>query len=192
MVRIYLPPTRPSARPSLIGAILGGLAASGGILVANQAADRLGLTELDLLRVLGLTFREPDVDGVRSAGLAWYVTSGGLVVPLLYWLGFSLLGRVGGGAGVSLGLVHYVVSGCVLAMTHPQRPKRLRGKGRPMGGFVFAYGPLEWGANLAGHLVYGMLVGRLALPRVRAQPARPYATAASPARDLPEIVARPA
>lgn len=156
-------PIGQSARPAGFGrAVLGGAIASTAILLANQAADRLGLTDLDLLRVLGLTFRDPNQAGIRPAGLVWFGLSGGLLVPSVYWLGFRLLGRSGAANGALFGAVHYVVSGAILAATTPRHPKRRVGHGRPLGGFVSRYGPLEWLANLTGHLLYGVAVGRAA------------------------------
>lgn len=152
----------PPRTATLGGAVLGGGLASAAILAANQLADRLGLTDLDLLRVLGLTFRDPGQDGVKPAGLAWYSLWGGLLVPTLYWLGFRLLGRAGARLGGAFGMVHYVASGALLAATTPRRPKQQAGQGRPMGAYVSRYGPLEWRANLAGHVLYGVIVGRVA------------------------------
>ena len=150
-------PDRPP--PSLRGAVLGGTVGAVAIMATNQLAESLGLTELDLPRVLGLTFRNPGQEGVKPTGHAYYAAWGGLVVPGLYWLGLRKLGSVGGRAGLALGVVHYLLSGAILAVTTPRRPKCRRGKGRPMGGFVSGYGPLEWTANLGGHLAYGALIG---------------------------------
>ncbi len=147
------------ARTSIVGALLGGLAASSGILAVNQLANWLRLTDLDLPRVLGLTFRQTGEDQIKRAGLAWYVTSGSLLVPSVYYLGFRLLGRAGPGSGLALGVTHWLISGVLLAASRPRRPKRWLGKGRPMGSFVSEYGPLEWGANVAGHLAYGLAIG---------------------------------
>jgi hypothetical protein len=158
--------TGPACPPATLGgAILGGALAAGAIVLANQLADRLGLTDLDLLRVLGLTFRPPREAGVKPAGLAWYMLSGGVLVPTLYWLGFRLLGRAGAGVGLLFGLLHYVASGALLGATTPRRPKDPVGEGRPMGAFVSRYGPLEWSANLVGHLLYGAVLGRVARRR---------------------------
>ena len=142
--------------------MLGGALGSAAILAVNQLADYLELTDLDLLRVLGLTFRDPNEDGIKSVGLAWYGLWGSLVVPTLYWLGFRLLGRSGAWPGGAFGVAHYVLSGVLLAATTPGRPKRPIGRGRPLGGFVSHYGPLEWLANLVGHVLYGAVVGRVA------------------------------
>ena len=147
---------------SLGGAVLGGSLASAAIIAADQLAERLGLTDLDLLRVLGLTFRDPGEDGLEPAGLVWYGFWGGLLVPALYWLGFRLLGRAGTRPGLLFGTLHYVASGALLAATTPRRPKDPAGHGRPMGGFLARYGPLEWVANLTGHVLYGGIVGRMA------------------------------
>ena len=129
-------------RPARLGgAVLGGALGSAAIVAVNQAADRLGLTDLDLLRILGLTFRDPEDGGIKPAGLAWYGLWGGLLVPAMYWVGFRRLGRAGGRVGGVFGIVHYLASGTLLAATTPRRPKRVVGRGRPMGGFVSRYGP---------------------------------------------------
>lgn len=161
--RLPHPRRRPTA--TLGRTVLGGTLGSAMILVANQLAERLGLTDLDLLRVLGLTFRDPEEAGVRPAGLAWYALTGGVLVPALYWLGFRLLGRSGARPGGAFGIVHYIVSGALVGATTPRHPKRRSGQGRPMGAFVSRYGPLEWLANLAGHVLYGVIVGRVAARR---------------------------
>ena len=160
MVTLSDPRSRVQRPASLGGAVLGGTLGSAGIIAANQLAERLGLTDLDLLRVLGLTFRDPNESGVKPAGLAWYGATGGLLVPALYWLGFRLLGRAGTWPGGVFGIVHYIVSGALLAVTTPRRPKEVSGYGRPMGAFLAHYGRLEWLANLAGHVLYGIIVGR--------------------------------
>ena len=148
-------PIEPSVSPpapSLLGTILGGLGVSVGILAANRLAERLELSELDLPRVLGLTFRDPEQDRVQTTGLLWYFAWGGAVVPTLYWLGFRAPGRTGARAGFVLGIGHYLVSGAILGASHPDYPKQSRGPGRPMGLF-------DWCANLAGHIAYGLVVG---------------------------------
>jgi hypothetical protein len=160
--RAKQPPGSARRPATLAGAILGGVLASGLILLVNQLADRLGLTDLDLLRVLGLTFRSPRDEDVKPVGLAWYALSGGILVPTLYWLGFRLLGRGGAGVGLVFGGLHYVASGAILGATTPRRPKDPAGEGRPMGAFVTRYGRLEWLANLVGHAFYGALLGRVA------------------------------
>jgi hypothetical protein len=150
---------RGDARPSVTGALLGGLGASSGILALNQLATWLRLTELDLPCLLGLAFRQTGEDRIKLAGLAWYLTSGSLLIPSLYYLSFRLLGRAGPGPGLAVGVTHWLISGVLLAATRPRRPKRSVGKGRPMGSFVSEYGRLEWCANVAGHLAYGLAIG---------------------------------
>ena len=56
---------------SFTGALVGGLVASSGILLANQVAERLGVTELDLPHVPGLSFPDPGQYGIKLAGSAW-------------------------------------------------------------------------------------------------------------------------
>jgi hypothetical protein len=142
--------------------LLGGLGASVAILAANQAGRAAGLTELDLPRVLGLSFRGPREAGVREAGILWFLASGGVLVPTLYWLGLRGLNRAGSRAGVVLGAVHYVASGLLLAFTDPEQPKDRGGTGRPMGAFLTRYGLVEQMTNLVGHLAYGAVVGAAA------------------------------
>ena len=139
------------------GAAKGGLTASGVILALNQVAHAAGLTDYDLLQILGLSFGEPDRPTLKWGGLTWYFVTGGILVPTLYWLGFRLLGRAGGGPGACLGVAHYLGSG-LLAASDPRRPRRSAGEGRPMGASC-GYGVLERIANVAGHLAYGFIVG---------------------------------
>ena len=148
--------------PSLGGAAQGGLTASGVILALNQVAHAAGLTDYDLLQILGLSFREPGRPALKWLGLIWYVVTGGILVPTFYWLGFRWLGRAGGGPGACLGVAHYLGSGLLLAASDPRRPKRSAGEGRPMGAFLSGYGLLERTANVAGHLAYGFVVGAAA------------------------------
>ena len=144
---------------SMAATLVGGVVASGVLLLANQAAELLGLTDLDLLRVLGLSFRDPGERKLRAAGAAWYFAAGGILVPLTYWLGFRFLGVAGARWGLALGFVHYLASGVLLAVTEPRHPKRRHGLGRPMGPFLAGYGSLERSINLIGHLAYGSVVG---------------------------------
>jgi hypothetical protein len=142
--------------------------ASSILLLANQGAGRLGMTDLDLSRVLGLSFREPGERKLKLAGAVWYFAAGGVLVPVLYWLGFRFLEVAGARWGLILGGVHYLASGLLLAVTEPRHPKCWQGRGRPMGPFLTSYGPLERSANLLGHLAYGTVVG-IAADRRRAQ-----------------------
>ena len=164
-------PTRIASRhplrnpPTLRGAIAGGTAASALIMAADQLAHPLTLTDYDLPEILGLSFGHRGQRRVKPAGLAWYFFSGGLLVPTGYWLGFRLLGRTGVVPGLGLGIGHYLAAGALLGLTNPERPKRQRGHGRPMGAFLSRYGPLEQAANLVGHLIYGLCVGRAAARR---------------------------
>jgi hypothetical protein len=140
--------------------LLGGLAASAVILIANTAAHARGWTALDLPVVLGLTFRRPGQPGLAAAGTAWYFLSGGLLVPTLYWLALRGLGRSGPGSGAVLGLAHLALASGLLALSEPRPPKG-RGRGRPMGALLRHYGWLERAANVLGHLAYGVAVGML-------------------------------
>ena len=158
-------PTRHAGTRSFTGALAGGLAASSIIVLANQVAERLGVTELDLPHVLGLSFLDPGQCGIKLAGSAWYFVTGGLVVPTLYWLGFRSLGTAGARRGLALGLVHYLASSLLLSVSEPARPKRRHGRGRPMGPLLSGYGALEQAVNLLGHLGYGALVGLAAARR---------------------------
>src|SRR5689334_5507872 len=99
--------------------LLGGVAASAVILIANTLSRRLGWTALDLPVVLGLTFRRPGEPGLVTAGTAWYLLSGGVLVPTLYWLALRGLGRAGPGSGALLGLAHLVLASGLLAVTEP-------------------------------------------------------------------------
>lgn len=153
---------RPGSRPcSLARAVAAGLGASAAILAANQAADRLALTDLDLPRVLGLSFRDPGQVGLKPAGAAWYFLAGGLLVPTAYWLGFRALGGAGLRRGLAFGLLHYAISGLILALTEPRHPKRRHGRGRPMGPLLAHYGAFERVANALGHLAFGAAIGAL-------------------------------
>jgi hypothetical protein len=151
-----------SAAPSLRGALAGGAAASSAIIALDQLAHRLGLTDYDLPKILGLTFRDPGQPGLKLSGLAWYFLTGGLAIPAFYWLGFSAVRRADARIGLGLGALHWLLSGLLLAVTRPPRPKRARGEGRPMGGFLSKYGLLERSANIIGHLAYGAVVGAAA------------------------------
>jgi len=154
------------ARPrSFTGTLAGGLVASSVILLANQVAERLGVTELDLPQVLGLSFLDSGQDGTKLAGSAWYFLTGGLVVPTLYWLGFRFLGMAGARRGLALGLVHHLASALLLRVSEPECPKRRHGRGRPMGPLLSRYGRLEQAMNLLGHLGYGTLAGLTAARR---------------------------
>ncbi len=146
----------------LIPTVLGGLLASAGLIAANQLAHAAGRTDLDLPRVLGLTFRQPGQAGIKPAGLAWYLVSGGCLVPLLYWLGLRGMGQSGPLPGLLLGTVHYLAASALLALTDPPRPKRSFGEGRPLGAFLRHYGAFERWSNLLAHLGYGVVVGTAA------------------------------
>jgi len=158
-------PTRHAGPRSFTGALVGGLAASSALLLANKLAARFKLTDLDLPHVLGLSFLDPGQHGIKLAGSVWYFLTGGLVVPTLYWLGFRALGMAGARRGLALGLMHYLASALLLGVSEPECPKRRHGRGRPMGPLLSGYGALERTVNLLGHLGYGALVGLAAARR---------------------------
>ena len=146
----------------LLSTLVGGVLASAGIIGANQLVHAVGRTDLDLLKVLGLTFRRAGQAGVKPAGLIWYLFTGGVVVPLLYWLGLRLMGRAGPMPGLLLGVVHYFGANALLALTDTEPSEAStdsRGEGRAMGAFLRHYGSLEQVTNVLAHLGYGMTVG---------------------------------
>jgi hypothetical protein len=160
---VDIAPGQPPAR--LVPTLLGGSGASALILIANTAAHARGWTTLDLPVVLGLTFRRPGESGLVAAGTAWYFLTGGLLVPVLYWLALRGLRRSGAGSGALLGLVHLALASGLLALSEP-RPPRRPGRGRPMGALLRHYGWLERAANVLGHLAYGAAVGMASRGRV--------------------------
>ena len=150
---------RPAEPASFIDTLRGGFIASSVLLIANQVATYLRVTDLPLPQVLGLSFLDPNRPGIKLAGSVWYFLTGGLVVPTFYWLGFGFLRRAGAWCGVAFGLAHYVASGALLAVSVPRGPKRPSGRGRPMSPLLSRYGLLEQAVNLLGHLGYGTVLG---------------------------------
>jgi hypothetical protein len=155
--------------PRVPRAMLGGLVATlvtGGLA---HAAKSLGLFRLSFPKLLGTMVT--DGPGAPAIGAVLHLANGvggaGAYLPALLLLPPEL--RVMGGA--ALGTAHSLVAAGLLAALPRLHPAPARAGLRPLR--PLAYGPLTVPALVAGHALYGALIGRA----LRDEPAPPRAAA---------------
>ena len=165
-----------------------GLAGVAAITPLAEAARTLRLGP-DLPRLLG-TLVAPPGCGARALGGAAYAASGP-VFALGYAGALRALGlRPGPSTGAALGLGHWALSGLTLgalSVLHPRRRQPLPGA------FARRYGPVGVVGTLAGHLLFGAVVGALLRPRLPSRPDHLWLPGAPPREAaLPQAPTPPA
>ncbi|MGZ3688728.1 MAG: hypothetical protein ACXWP5_01005 [Bdellovibrionota bacterium] len=150
-------PSRAYRSPSL--AFRSGLLAGLASVCVMALAHAVGVFKFDLLTMIGTFFTRSNTPLTWVLGFFIFILFTG-VVGLAYAAAFRVLGRSGGLAGASLGVIHWLWSGGalgILSAMHPLIPYALPDPG-------------YFGANLGGgttitligvHLIYGAMVGLL-------------------------------
>jgi hypothetical protein len=146
----------------------------GTLMWAGFAASVLAACTFWLLRTTGLTrfspttllgcmvHRDPRLPLTETTGVVLFMLVGTTLVPMLYAVAMRAAGGLGWGTGVVVGLVHGALTAGLLPWVagssacvrdgHLPRPGRLAlgwGRGTPA-------------AVVAGHVVYGAIVGAVA------------------------------
>jgi hypothetical protein len=149
------------------GALVGGLVGTIVLTTILRAATELGLTRIDLPFLLGTALTD---DRVRAKALGYSLHFVfGLLFALVYWAIFAVVGEAGLALGALLGLVHglFAASALVnvlLPAVHPRMGTGFDAAGsapllEPPGFLLLNYGRQTPLVTLAGHVVYGAIVG---------------------------------
>jgi hypothetical protein len=149
------------------GALVGGLVGTLVLTTILRAATELGLTRIDLPFLLGTAVTDDRVRA-KAAGYALHFVFG-LLFALVYWAIFTVVGEAGIALGALLGLVHglFAASALVnvlLPVVHPRMGTGFDAAGsapllEPPGFLLLNYGRQTPLVTLAGHVVYGAIVG---------------------------------
>jgi hypothetical protein len=149
------------------GALVGGLVGTLVLTTILRAATELGLTRIDLPFLLGTAVTD---DRVRAKALGYALHFVfGILFALVYWAIFTVVGEAGLAFGALLGLVHglFAASALVnvlLPFVHPRMGSGFDAAGsapllEPPGFLLLNYGRQTPLVTLAGHVVYGAIVG---------------------------------
>jgi hypothetical protein len=149
------------------GALVGGLVGTLVLTTILRAATELGLTRIDLPFLLGTAVTD---DRVRAKALGYALHFVfGILFALVYWAIFTVVGEAGLALGALLGLVHglFAASALVnvlLPVVHPRMGSGFDAAGsapllEPPGFLLLNYGRQTPLVTLAGHVVYGAIVG---------------------------------
>lgn len=131
------------------------------MLVMIALGRAMGLIQADMARYQGciLTGRA-DGPGPVLAGTAMHLTVGA-VLAIGYAVVFAVWGEASWPRGAAIGLVHWLVAGFGLPVMDAMNPCVRDGRTRGFGLFGKDQGVMMVLGFMAGHLVYGALVGWL-------------------------------
>lgn len=155
---------------SVWAALLGGLVGTTVLTTIMRAASELGLTRMDVPLLLGTALTE---DRRRAKAIGYLLHAMfGLLFSLLYFLVFMALGVASAALGALLSLVHVLFVGTaglnvILPLVHPLMGSDETGADQsphlePPGFMLLNYGPWSPVVAMAGHLLYGAIVGYFA------------------------------
>jgi len=151
-------------------AIAAGFVATLAMTTIMRGASELGVTRMDFALLLGTTVS----DNRRTARAIGYVFHFviGIGFALAYVAFFRIVGRSGWEIGALLGALHAVFDGTVLVnillpVVHPRIATPDTAANdialiEPPGFLMLNYGRNSFLVALAGHLVYGALIGLIA------------------------------
>jgi hypothetical protein len=156
---------------SLWGALAGGVVGTIVLTSGLRVAQELGLTRMDIPLLLGTVFT--DRRG-RASVLGYAIHfSNGLLFAVAYYAVFRAVGQAGWLFGAALGLVHACLSGgalltVLLPAVHPRMGTPWSdAEETPLleapGFLLLNYGRRTVIWTLAGHVVYGAIVGGFAV-----------------------------
>jgi hypothetical protein len=145
-----------------IGALGAGLAGAVVLLVLTDASRLAGVIEGNLTRYQGcLVVGRSDGAAAWFAGLGMHLVMGA-VLALGYAVAFGLIwGTASWTSGALLGALHGVAAGAGFPMLDSINPCVRDGRMRGFGLFGRGYGIMMTLGLLAGHVVYGAVVGWL-------------------------------
>lgn len=148
-------------------ALAGGLAGTLVLTTALRASSELGLTRMDMPFLLGTAFTE-DRSRAKMLGYACHFSLG-IVFAFVYASVFSVIHVSGWRLGAAFGAVHAAFVGTVgvnvlLPAVHPRMGTPTSAADQapllePPGFMMLNYGRSTPIINLAGHILYGAIVG---------------------------------
>lgn len=162
---------------SILGALVGGLVATIVMSAMMKMASTLGLTQMPAMHQISGTMFSGDEDVANKIGIVvHYVMMGPVVFGLIYGALIAALGLNAVLAGVVIGLVHsLLVGGMAMPMMPAMHPRMGEAPVTAGGGTVTQeHGELRlsspgffgarWGTMtpagvIAGHVVYGLVLG---------------------------------
>lgn len=140
-------------------AIVWGVVATVAFTLFGMMGQRMGMTDMDILELLGSTTSRAGTAGAKAAGAVMHHMNGA-VLAVAWAFGVGLLGV---GANWATGLVWGVaLTGLALIMMSsiaPFHPAIRDGKLRDPGPAATNYGKMTPLGSLMGHLVYGLVLG---------------------------------
>jgi hypothetical protein len=152
---------------NLWAALAGGFAGTLVLTTTLRAASELGLTRMDLPFLLGAGFTG-DRSRAKLIGYACHFGLG-IVFALVYGAVFAVIHRAGWRLGASFGVIHAIFVGTVvvnvlLPAVHPRMGTPTSAANEtpllePPGFMMLNYGRTTPLVSLAGHILYGAIVG---------------------------------
>jgi hypothetical protein len=106
-----------------------------------------------------LVSREPDLPMTETVGFLLYLACGAVFIPPLYRAFMGALGGSTWAAGVVAGLLHGVLTAALLPWLARVDPCVRSGRVPPPGRFGLRWGTATPVAVVAGHMVYGGILG---------------------------------
>ena len=135
--------------------LLGGLAMESLALLMYQTR----VTPLSMSRYEGALFTgEPDRLSSRAAGVGAHLALS-VLIAVPYALVMRRVRRTGPGAGVQLGILHWLIASLVLPGLDRINPVVRTGRMPALRVFASGYGPVTMGLFLTGHHMCGAVVG---------------------------------
>lgn len=104
-------------------------------------------------------FREPNVPLTETVGFLLFLALGVSLVPALYALVMGVLGGAGWGSGAAAGLLHGAAAVAALPLLERASECIKQGRLPPPGRFGLGWGRATPWAVVAGHVVYGAVLG---------------------------------
>jgi hypothetical protein len=152
---------------SVWSALVGGFAGTLVLTTALTAGSQLRLTRMDIPFLLGTAFTE-DRTRAKVFGYALHFVNG-LAFALVYYAGFTVLGRAGWKLGLIFGLAHALFAGTtlinvLLPAVHPRMgtPSSAANSSpllEPPGFMLLNYGRTTPMLTILAHLAYGAIIG---------------------------------
>lgn len=142
-----------------VGAIVWGLLATVAFTLAGLIGRRTGMTDLDIVEVLGSTVADPGSGEARSVGALLHLVNGAvLAVAWVYTVG--LLGlEATWVTALGWAVVLAILALVMLSSIGPFHPAVRAGKLREPGLAGMNFGRMTPAGSLMGHLVYGLVLG---------------------------------
>jgi hypothetical protein len=129
--------------------------------IMTDASRAMGLIDAHMSRYQGcIVTGRMDGPGPLLSGLALHLAIGA-VLALGYAVLFELMGAAGWGRGAMIGLGHWVLAGLAFPLLDQMNRCVADGRIRGFGIMGRNYGPMMVVGLMAGHVVFGAIVGAL-------------------------------